>query len=312
MTNYDDNLLQLQQKVAQKKQLEAKLKELNNQRRIFDQKVLEFKAELSSEQEDVDKLEGRSLANYFFRIVGKMDEMLDAEYQQVAAAKVKLEAAERQLAAVDSRIWELQAQIREFHGCEQAYSAALEKKRTEVKRAGTPAGEEILKLEEKIAFLESQKVEIKEALAAGHSAQGVADSVLKELDEANSWNTFDMIGGGGVITHMAKHSHLDDAQDMIEYLQGKLCTFKSELADINVHANMQVNIEGFLRFADYFFDGLFVDWTIGGQIRESRDSVYGVRCQIRTAIDKLYNLEKEADREIGALRAKIEALLVEA
>lgn len=310
MTSYDDNLQQLQQKVAQKKQLEAKLEELNNQRRVFDRKVLELQVEHRSEQDDVDKLEGRSLANYFFRIIGKMDEKLDEEYRQVAEAKVKLEAAERQLAAVDDRIREVQAQIRELYGCESAYTAALEKKRAEVKSSGAPVGEEILGIEEKIAFLESQKTEISEALSAGHSARGVADSVLSELDKAEGWNTFDMIGGGGIITHVAKHNHLDRAQDMIEYLQGKLCTFKSELADINVQANMQVNVDGFLRFADYFFDGLFVDWTIGGQIRESRDSVYEVRQQIDTAINKLYSLEKATDREIEGLRAKIEELVV--
>ena len=70
MTNYDDNLLQLQQKVAQKKQMDAKLKEVQNQRRVFDQKVVEFQVAHRSEQDDVDKLEGRSLANYFYRIVG--------------------------------------------------------------------------------------------------------------------------------------------------------------------------------------------------------------------------------------------------
>ena len=79
-------------------------------------------------------------------------------------------------------------------------------------------------------------------MSAGHSALSAADSVLKDLDDADSWNTFDMIGGGGIITHIAKHSHLDSAQDMIEYLQGKLCTFKSELADINIQAYIQVKL----------------------------------------------------------------------
>lgn len=312
MTNYDDNLLQLQQKVTQKQQLESKLKELQNQRRIFDQKVLEFKVAHQSEQDDVDKLEGRSLANYFYRFVGKMDEMLDEEYRQVAEAKVKLDAATRQLEAVDSRIRDMQAQIRELYGCEAVYNRELEKKKAEVKAAGSAVGEEILRCEEKIVFLESRKKEIKEAVSAGHSAQGVADQVLKELSDADSWNTFDMIGGGGIITHMAKHSHLDDAQGMIEHLQVKLCTFKSELADINIHAGMQVNVDGFLRFADYFFDGLFVDWTVRGQIRDSQDSVYKVRSQIDAAINKLRQLEKETDREINGLRTKIETLLVEA
>ena len=310
MNTYDNHLMELQQKVAQKKQLDAKLKEFQNQRRIFDQKVLEFKVQYQSEQEDVEKLEGRSLANYFYRVVGKMDAKLDEEARQAAEAKVKLDAAERQLAAVDSRIREIQAQLREISGCEAVYYRELEKKKAEVKADGSPMGEEILKCEEKIAFLESRKKEIKEAVSAGHSAQGAADQVLRELDEADSWNTFDMLGGGGIITHMAKHSHLDDAQEMIEYLQVKLCSFKSELADINIHAGMQVNMDGFLRFADYFFDGLFVDWTVRGQIRDSQDSVYGVRAQIDTAINKLYSLEKETDREIDGLRAKIESLLV--
>jgi hypothetical protein len=73
---------------------------------------------------------------------------------------------------------------------------------------------------------------------------------------------------------------------------------------------MQVNVDGFLRFADYFFDGLFVDWTVRGQIRDSQDSVYKVRSQIDVAINKLHQLEKETDREIEGLRTKIEGLLV--
>ena len=54
MTIYDNDLVQLQQKVSLKKQLDAKLKELQNQRRIFDQKVIEFKVAHQSEQDDVD------------------------------------------------------------------------------------------------------------------------------------------------------------------------------------------------------------------------------------------------------------------
>ena len=259
MTSYDDSLLQLQQKVALKKQLEAKLADLRDQRRIFDKKVIELRVEHRSEQADVDKLEGRSLANYFYQFIGKLDEKIDEERKQAAAAKVKLDAAERELAAVDCEIQEIQSQFQELAGREDAYAVALENKRNAVKASGTPAASQILEIEERIAFLESQKKEIREAVSAGRSALGTADSVLSELDDADGWNTWDMIGGGGIITHMAKHSHLDDAQEKVEQLQGKLRRFKTELADINIQADMQVNIDGFLRFADYFFDGLFAD-----------------------------------------------------
>lgn len=310
--SFDSSLSELQQKVALKKQLEAKLNDLRNQRKVFDKKVIELRVEHRSEQEDVEKLEGRSLANYFYQLFGKLDEKLSEERREASAAKVKLDAALRELAAVDCEIDEIQSQLQALYGCEQDYTAALEAKRNAVKSSGTPTAAQILELEEKIAFLESQKKEIREAIAAGNSAMGTADNVLSELEDADGWNTWDMLGGGGIITHMAKHSHLDEAQEKVEQLQGKLRRFKTELADINIHADMQVSIDGFLRFADYFFDGLFADWAVGDKISESQSSVQKVKGQIRSALSKLERMEKDADAQIHSLEAKIEEMLVNA
>ena len=119
----------------------------------------------------------------------------------------------------------------------------LEKKRAALKASGTAAADQILDIEQKIAALEAQKREIKEAISAGYSARGTADRILSELESADGWNTWDMFGGGGIITHMAKHSHLDEAQDLVSDLQSKLRRFKTELADIQITANMQVNID---------------------------------------------------------------------
>lgn len=312
MTSYDESLLSLSQKVALKKQLEAKLDDLRDQRRVFDRKVVELRVEHRSEQNDVDKLEGRSLANYFYQIIGKLDEKINEERKQAYAAKVKLDAAQRELAAVDWEIQEIQSQLQELVGCEAAYLAALESKRNAVKASGTPVASQILEIEERIVFLENQKKEIREAVSAGQSALGTADSVLSELEDADGWNTWDLIGGGGIITHMAKHGHLDDAQEKVEQLQGKLRHFKTELADINIQADMQVNIDGFLRFADYFFDGLFADWAVGDKISESQSSVQEVKNQINSALSKLSSMDVASDREIAALKSRIEELIVQA
>ena len=87
---YDNNLLQLQQKVALKKQLEAKLNDLREQRKVFDKQVIELRVAHRSEPEDVEKLEGKSLANYFYQVIGKLDDKLTEERRQAAAARVKL------------------------------------------------------------------------------------------------------------------------------------------------------------------------------------------------------------------------------
>ena len=310
MNIYDQSLQELQQKAVLKKQLEAKLSDLRDQRKTFDRKVIELRVAYNAEQEDVQKLEGRSLANYFYNVIGKLDEKLDKERKEAYAARVKLDAAERELAAVDGEVAEIQEQLSALYGIEQTYAAELQKKREQLKVSGSRVGLDILGIEEQIAQLKAQKREIKEAISAGRSAMGTADSILSELEDADGWNTWDMLGGGGIITHMAKHGHLDDAQALVEELQGKLRRFKTELADIQISADMQVNIDGFLRFADYFFDGLFADWAVGDRISESQSAVQKTRSQIGSMLTRLENMDVTADKKIASLTARLEELVV--
>ena len=307
-----DILFELQQKVAMKPSLEAKLRELQNQRREFDREVISLRVAFRKEQEDVEKLEGRSLANYFFQVVGKLDDKLDQERKEAYAAKVKLDAAERELAGIESDISEIRQQITDVLVAEARYKEAIERKQRQLKESGTLFAEQILSLEERISALQAQKQEIKEAISAGYSARGTADRILSELNSADGWNTWDMFGGGGIITHMAKHSHLDSAQDLVSELQSKLRRFKTELADIQITANMQVNVDGFLRFADYFFDGLFADWAVGDRINQSMNSVSSTKSQISRTLDKLSSMEKAADSEISRLKLQLEELIVKA
>ena len=307
-----DILFELQQKVAMKPALEAKLRELQNQRREYDREVISLRVVFRKEQDDVEKLEGRSLANYFFQVVGKLDEKLDQERREAYAAKVKLDAAERELAGIESDIAEIQTQLNEIRVAEAQYKEALEKKRAMLKTSGTAAADQIIEIEQKIAALEAQKREIKEAISAGYSARSTADRILSELESADGWNTWDMFGGGGIITHMAKHSHLDEAQDLVSELQSKLRRFKTELADIQITANMQVNIDSFLRFADYFFDGLFADWAVGDKISQSMNSVSSTKSQISRTLDKLNYMEQAADHGITRLKQQVDDLIVKA
>ena len=306
-----DTLFELQQKVASKPSLEAKLRELQNQRREYDREVISLRVAFRKEQEDVEKLEGKSLANYFFQVVGKLDEKLDQERKEAYAAKVKLDAAERELAGIESDISEIQGKLNEIRVAEAQYKDELERKRATLRASGTATGDQIIELEQRIAAMEAQKREIREAISAGYSARGTADRILSELNSADNWNTWDLIGGGGIITHMAKHSHLDSAQDMVSELQSKLRRFKTELADIQITANMQVNVDGFLRFADYFFDCLFADWAVGDKISQSMNSVSSTKSQISRTLDKLSSMEKAADFEIARLKLQMEELVVQ-
>lgn len=307
-----DNLQELQQKAARKPLLEGKLYELHNQRRQYENTVISLRVAFRKEQGDVEKLEGRGLANYFYQVIGKLDEKMDQERREAYAAKVKLEAAERELAGIQSDIQEIQNQITEARLAEARYKEAIAEKRMQLKQLSTEAAPEITALEEKIAALQAQKQEIKEAISAGYSARGTADRILSELEDADGWNTWDIIGGGGIITHVAKHSHLDEAQDLVQELQSDLRRFKTELADIRISADMQINIEGFLRFADYFFDGLFADWAVGDKISQSMTAVHSTKSQIDGMLGKLSEMESGIEGRISAVKQQLEERILHA
>ena len=115
------SLQELQQKIAMKPGLETKLNELHNQRREYDREIISLRVAFRKEQEDVQKLEGKSLANYFFQVVGKLDGKLDQERREAYAAKVKLDAAERELAGIEADISEIQTQLNEIRVAEGYY-----------------------------------------------------------------------------------------------------------------------------------------------------------------------------------------------
>lgn len=307
-----DHIHELQQKAARKSLLERKLYELHKQRHQYENTVISLRAAFRKEQEDAERLEGKSLANYFYQVIGKLDDKLDQERREAYAAKVKLDAAERELAGIKSDIKDTQEQITEALVAEARYKDALEAKRIQLKASGTLVADQILSLEEKIAALQAQMQEIREAISAGHRARGTADRILSELEDADDWNTWDMFGGGGIITHIAKHEHLDTAQELVSELQSNLRRFKTELTDIQINANMQVNIDGFLRFADYFFDGLFADWAVGDKISQSQESVSSTKGQINKILGKLDELERGADTELASLKQQLEELIVHA
>lgn len=304
MSRYDEQLRQLQAQCARKKRLEATAAELRAQQSTYTARAQELEQSFREEQADVDRLEGRSLSAFFYNVIGKMDEKLTQEKQEAYAARVKYDAVARELAGIQEDLRRCEADLYALQGCESRYAAVLEEKARAVKAAGGPAAEKILDLEERTAYLESQERELREAIEAGYAALESADQVLSSLDSAESWGTWDLVGGG-LITDLVKYSHLDAAQASVECLQSQLRRFKTELADVTIDADFQVSIDGFLRVADYLFDGIFADWAVLDQIHHSQEQVETTRSQICTLVNHLQDLLDQTAGEAAGLQNEI-------
>lgn len=287
MSYFNEDLRQLKDKTVQKRRMETELADLYAQKRNLEGKVAQLEEIKNSEQKDVDRLEGGSLAAFFYNVVGKKEEKLTKEKEEAYKAAVKYEAAKGELTSVEWEISLREESIRKLQGCEQTYQAAFDSKLKEIRTSGTATAEQVMQLETNLYHLECEKKELDEAISAGRQALKTVNEVLESLDDADGWAAWDTFGGGGFLTDMMKHEHLDEAQAKINQLQVELRKLKTELADVEVHADIQVQIEEFLRFADYFFDGLFADWTVMDKIEQSIDEVNHTQTEVLAVIEKL-------------------------
>lgn len=311
MTYYDEQLNNLQQQVTRKAHLEKIAEELRHQKAELEDKAADLMQVKLREQNDVDQLEGHSFTALFYGMIGKKEEKLDKEKQEAYAAAAKYEAAIRELEAVKADLENCERELQSLWGCEACYEQVLKSKAAEIRESGIEEAAQMLQLEERMTKLESQKKEIEEAISAGRLTQGTAEEVLAKLDSAEGWGTWDLLGGG-LVSDLAKHSSLDDAQHLIVLLQNQLRRFKTELTDVRISADMQVNVDGFLRFADYFFDGLFADWAVLDRIHESQSQVKKIRIQIGQVLDQLQRMLTEVEMECERTRVQLDEVIVKA
>lgn len=304
-----DNLQQVQEKLFEKKRLEAKLSVLRSQNRSLELRVAELKRELESQQADVLRLERVTLSAIFYSLIGKKEERLDKEKQESYGAKLKYDTAALEQRQVCSQIQDMEEQLRELAGIENRYIQLLQEKTQEIRNSGTRQAEELLQLERRITEKQSQKKEISEAIFAGNQAMNTVNEILTDLNDAEGWGIWDL-AGGGLMSDLVKHNCLDEAQENVQKLQGELLRFKTELADVSVDAQLQVRVDGFLRFADYFFDGLFADWTVLDHINESQGEVIKVQSQIRQLLSNLTAMLNGINEEITALEQEKKKLVV--
>lgn len=312
MDYYKEQLDQLREKMARKRKLSTEVAALEDQRSGLAARVQQLKEETYKEQLDVDQLENFSAAKLFYQIMGKLDERLEKEQAELYAAALRYDSARQELHAVEADLAAHREELSLLGNCEAEYNRLLEARARELRQdPQSPTARRLLALEERQAQLAARSKELQEAIQAGYNALSDISSIESALSSAEGWGTWDVFGGG-LISDMAKYSHLDDAQQQINGLQRSLSRFRTELADVDIRTGIQVEVDSFLRFADYFFDNIFTDWAVLDRIRRTQSQIHEVDGSVRTI---LYRLERDLDqcqRDSEAVRQELKDFLVNA
>ena len=212
MDYYKEQLDQLREKMARKRKLSAEVAALENQRSGLAARVQQLKEETYKEQLDVDQLENFSAAKLFYQIMGKLDERLEKEQAELYAAALRYDSARQELHAVEADLAARREELSLLGNCEAEYNRLLEARARELRQdPQSPTARRLLALEERQAQLTARSKELQEAIQAGYDALSDISSIESALSSAEGWGTWDVFGGG-LISDLAKYSHLDDAQ----------------------------------------------------------------------------------------------------
>lgn len=309
MTDKKAAIQALQEQTARQRKLKSVRQSLEVQKAELQKRVDELDNIRKAEQADVDRLEGGSLAAFFYALVGQKEEKLAQEQQEAYTAAVKYDAANRDLESVIYDLKRVNAELDTLNGCEDKLQTAIESRLGELKSSGTPEAALILELEGRANQNIAAQKEIREAIGAGQRTLYTVESVLNSLDSAEGWGVWDLIGGG-LLSDIAKHEHLDNAQAEIEQLQIDLRRFHSELADTEIYADLNVKVDGFLLFADYFFDGLFADWAVLDHIQSSKEQVNDIYEQINNTLTRLECILNEKEAESLDIKQQLDKLAI--
>ena len=311
MNYYDEELQRLQQEMMEKERADAKLADLYIQQNELEKKAADLKKIMEDEQEDVDRLNRKSLTAFLYRASGKMEEKLSKEEEEALAAVVKYDSAEKELQAVEEDIAYYEKQASGLPDCKIQYERMLEAKKEEIKESGNIEAEKILEMERQIAAIENRRKEVREAINAGERAHSIAEETLDGLKSAKNWGMVDLIGGG-IMSDVIKYDKLKSVKDRTSALQMALRTFRTELADVSsqIEGPLQVEVGEFLHFADYFFDGIFTDWMVYDKIKVSQERAEQTYSQIQGILEQLRKMQEQLLAEEEQKRKELEQIVL--
>lgn len=222
---------------------------------------------LYREKYDVDQMEKNSLSSIIAKLTGSYQKKYEEEYQGYLEAK-------RQYDEFQVSVAEAERDYQYYRNqCQRMQQKIKEEKKRILKEY--PEGQEVArKNEEILRKCYSQMKELEEAIrAVGYTIQ-LASQILKEFDSAYGWSVYDTFLGGGAISSMGKHSHIDKASTLLNQLYAADLKMRKEVSDVHTVFMGEISFvsEG-TKTMDILFDNIISDWKVHGIIVENMNKV---------------------------------------
>lgn len=289
------------EKVRKKERLEGLLQRAKDSLNQEEERLRTLKKVLQKEEKDVKKLEGMSFRSLIYTILGNKQERLNKEQSEFVATKLKYDECRNSVQVLKEEIEGYSAQLSELGDVHHHLDELLKKKEELILSTGDKNAGRLQENLDKISQYTLEQNELKEAILAGNNAIQALEEAKDALDDAENMGTWDILGGGFLVTSM-KHSSIDEAIDYVSKANSYLNTFSRELRDVNINLDLDVNISSFEKFADYFFDNFIMDINVQNKIKDSQDSVNCMLANVRELVNNLNRRYDDLQLQIAQLQ----------
>lgn len=307
-----NNLLELKNKLSGLPVLQERLKKLKGLINETDAQVNSLLKKYEAESLDVERIQRDSLSTTLLKLVGKYEDRVDKETQEMLCAKMEYDAAVHRTEELKKERGELSKRISDLTRDKRIFEDELQRREELIKSQITgEASKEYRKLEAHQDYLLKQLTETEEALRAATRALETAQRAKGSLNKAEGWATYDMWFGNGIFSHLAKYDHIDSAQSDFDVLSSQIRDLQKELKDINLSADFfPSQIDSTTRAIDFWFDNIFTDMRVRDQIRDNQEQIRNLHGKISRVIGKLEGLKSSINHQIRDSERKMDDLLI--
>jgi len=305
-----DEFLQMKKDIGKLKILEKKFQKLTSEIENKNKEVSTLLNQYEKEKKDVLHMQQESLTVFIQRITGRYDKKMEKELQEEIQAKFKYDAAKAELKEMQFENRELMKEILELKKLSNDFDLKVKKRRDELLNKSDEEGDLFRKLENEVSYYAEKLTEISNALTSIRRLLDTARSAINSLQKAESWATFDVWTKGGIITHAAKYSYIDDAQSKFDVLSSQLKTLKNDLSDFDdlLYGNLS-GISSSQRAIDFWFDNIFTNLSVRSQIRDNSDTLRNLMGKLTKIENTLLEKQKEYEKQISSKESEQEKML---
>ncbi len=308
----NNRMLEMKNRLAALPVLKERLRKLDARINEAQEEIAALLKKYEAESLDVDQIKKESLFATVLKLIGKYDGRVEREVREMLEAKSAYDAAVNRVNELIEEKRELNPRIAELIRDECVFENELKRREELLKsRLTGDASQSFKMLEAEQEQLMEQIIETDEAVKAAYRAKNTAAGAIEHLDDAEGWATYDVWFKSGIISHMAKYDHIDNAKTGFDRLNSQLRDLRNELEDINLSCEFQpVGIDSTTRAIDFWFDNIFTDLDVREKIRGDRDRIRTIYGRLHRLIDRLEQNKSALDKKINDIEKRKADLVI--